>query len=540
MTEQFVVSTDFQGLLFQPRDRVAMTRQELAGRLEVLSDDGTLSHRPGPLELVEGPPFVRVSTDALVNPVHAWSEPEVLVLPGGWRVAGHLPAATAPAAGPAPDPTLIGGVRASEVLYCQGGGRYPAEWVTDRGRVVVPGIKSGRILAAHHPRLLQVTQSCHANPRRLRRLTRVLGGANRCLLHFDEGTTLTLNMPAALKLARELGAAEYDWIGTETDVQRELRVLGLQRWPFSLLDATPEFLVQEFPGQPARLLCNLALATVEAHRRGEPVPDGHRGWYYTVARRALEGAGHLVPGLQFEVPGDPSTAPVPPKRRNRSGEYRTFGYRPPLDAEAAWLLVCIVWPHLVGSLRLFTYGDAGFQDQKPEARRMGDRHPDIVLLVEKDALRERAFALGDRFGITVYVTGGTPPLIGSEQLARALKSRGCTSALILSYCDFDVVGWDLPVMLAGHLDRYEVATSEIRRLVTPDRFTPDELERLSVPLPSKGGRNWRSRVDRFMAESGGIGGRRRGIGAEHLFPMSRLVNAFPETIQDWLAPEAPA
>ena len=64
-------------------------------------------------------------------------------------------------------------------------------------------------------------------------------------------------------------------------------------------------------------------------------------------------------------------------------------------------------------------------------------------------------------------------------------------------------------------------------MVVPPVFTQEELDLFSRPLTAEDGR-----VDDFVAETGGIGGKQRGIHADWLRPVERLVavvGAAPES-----------
>ena len=125
-------------------------------------------------------------------------------------------------------------------------------------------------------------------------------------------------------------------------------------------------------------------------------------------------------------------------------------------------------------------------------------------------------------------------MIGSEQLAEDLLARGVQEVRIASFCDYDVVGWDMPVVQARHLARYGVATRDVARLVTPGRFTEDELRRLSIPLDTTENPAYLARLARFMSQTGGIAGQPRGIQADHLLPVDRVVAAFQDVAGAWV------
>lgn len=533
-----VVLTNLQGLLFWRRDRIAMVREELQGRLEVLSAEGELAHRPGPLTDLEGWPFVQAAEGTLIHPDLAQEEGGALLLPGGWRIEGSLPAR-----GPRPpapdDPEVPGpGVRASEVLYLKTG-KGSSFWETDRGRVPGHRRSSGKTLARLHPDLRPAGHSYFVNPARLRFLRRAARPTTYDL-GFDNGTVVNLGLTGCRILATRLGLEHPEWVGGESQGQRELRRLGIRRWPVALNRAPADFLRRHFAGEPGLLVTNAALQTLEARRRGEATTDGddHRGWYYNPGRPLLHRAGHLDFGAAAgDVAAREREAAAswlsPPRQDRRSMTYPRFGPDPPLDADAAWSLVCRIFTELVQTL--YVYRDFGFRDPHPELRLLGPVHPDIVLLVEKESLFERARELHRLFGFTVFMTGGSPARLAVENLVADLARVGVREVRIASYCDHDVTGWDMPLILGDIFARYEVTTREVRRLITPEAFTEQELRDLAYSLETSDDPRYVPRLRRWVRETGGIGGLPLGISADHLQPFERLMEIVRVKLSDWLA-----
>lgn len=495
---------DHRGLVFLPRRAVAMVREEHHGRVEVLAADGTVAHRPGPLSVAE---FVAVAPGVWVNPAFSGAR-----LPGGWEVP-HADGELEPEP---PDPSL-GGFRASEVLYLRA--ERPPAWVTDRGEVPCPGRGQGKRLARLHPRLVAAGRNFYVNPLRLRWLRKV-DGTREYDLGFDQGSVLRLSEKSATLLARGLGLASRYEVGGETDMQRLLLRLGVQRWPVELAMAPAARLRAEFADAPVRLVANLAWQTWEARRLGVPSRDGrdHRGYFYLPVKAALQRAGHLG-----EDAGEPGPLKVP--------RLLTSLPRPrlPMDADSAFAVMCEVLTVMVES-GLLTYRELGFRERLRHHRGMGATRPDVVLFVEKDSLLEPAFELHRRFGVTVYVSGGLPALVGAEFLCEDLRALGVGEVLVVSYCDHDVVGHELPVWFAAQLARYGVGTRGIRRMITPDLFTAEEIERLAVPIRTSGPPQWRARVRRWLEETGGVNGRALALYANVLQPLERVVAAFERVV----------
>lgn len=500
---------DQQGDVFWPRRKVAMVREEFSGRLEALSEDGALAWRSGPLDAVAGAPFVMVVPGTLVHPAHATPDGDHLLLPGGWRIPGALPPPSPPEP-PEADPEVpFVGVRESEVLYLEVN-RRTSIWWTDRGPVEPAEFRrrqlKGRAQAAFHPGLVAAGRDWFVNPLRVRFMRRMQ--PHGTLVGFDTGATITLGHKGAPALAANLGVDR-----TESPLQAGLRLLGIRRWPVRLADAPAEYLQRHFGDAPERLIANLAFQTVDDLRGGIPNSDGrgHRPYFYVPTRAALYRAGLLETAGAVEI--DES-------RWLYEMEALEKG---PFGDEEAWNLMCRVLARLVGEFRFFTYREMHFRDQKPQYRLVGPRAPHVVLLVEKESLLEPALDLHRRFGVTVLISGGVPALVATEFLCEDLRRLGVTEVLILSYCDHDPVGWDMPAIFGAQFERYGVAVQGIRRLITPDLFTPDEVRRLAVPLPSRG-KQWNSRVRRWVKETGGVNGQALGLSA-NLVPLERVAAA---------------
>lgn len=505
-----LVFQDRQGLVIWPLRHVAMVRQEFCGRVEALSADGELVFRPGPL--VPGPPLVPVAPDTFVNPAHAVERHGELHLPGGWRVQGTLPPEPPPQ-DPPEDPFLPEvGVRASEVLYLEVN-RRTSTWWTDSGPREPPELRrrglKGRAQAALHPDLRPAGRDWFVNPLRVRFLRR--RPPKGFLAGFDNGATVPLGRMGGPGLAASLGLADPDLPAPETPTQFGLRLVGLRRWPQRLADAPAEFLRREFEDDPARLIANLVGQTHDAQRLGESTADGHahRPYYYIPTQGALYRAGHLA--LSATPPVLDEIVPL---------LFEALVAKGPLGEDEAWNLLCRVLTRLVGEIRFCTYRDLGFRDLKPQYKLLGAARPHVVLLVEKEALFETARELHRRSGVTVLVTGGVPALVATEFLCEQLEARAISEVLIVSYCDWDPVGWDMPVIFGAQFERYGMRVAGLHRLVTPDAFTPEERRHFATPLPDQGPQ-WRSRLARWLRETGGVDGRPLALLA-HLLPLDRL------------------
>ena len=199
----------------------------------------------------------------------------------------------------------------------------------------------------------------------------------------------------------------------------------------------------------------------------------------------------------------------------------------PLDKAGAWELMCLVLADLV-RLRHFTFRDLGFRNLHPELVLPGRTRPEVVVLVEKASMLETARALHETLGVTAVVSAGVPTLVGSEFMAASLADRGVREIRTASVCDHDPVGWDMPLVLSRHAERYDLATAGIHRLVTPERFTPDEIRRLARPLRTTNAA-YRTRIARWVRESGGTGGKALALHANHL-PLERLIEGMREVL----------
>ncbi|MGE0495496.1 MAG: hypothetical protein AB7S38_40195 [Vulcanimicrobiota bacterium] len=491
---KFLVLSDRQGLVFMPMERVAMVRPEW-DRFEVLSADEVLGHSPLPPSL----PWLAEVGEALVNLSFARPEGDGWQLPGGWLVTGEVTGGARPPEWEDPWLEKVG-VRASEVLYLTARRAPDSTWMTVRGERPAGAHENGAALARWHPDLVRAGRNHYINPRRARFLRRV-DGRRAFRLTFDEGSALELSEPAAAKLALALGIEDPDELPGQRDAL--MRWFGMRRWPLRLAEAKAAFLTSEFAGDPERLVANLLMQTVEGRRRGEALRDGdhHRGYYYFPVRPAFQRAGYMV-----------NFYPKKP--------------RVPLESDEAYGLMCTVCTRLVEG-GLFGYRELGFKAAHPEYRLVGRTRPEVVLFVEKETLLSQALGLHEERGVSVFVSGGLPPLIGAEYFAAEL---GLDEVVLVSYCDFDVVGFDLPLIHADHLARYGVRVREVRRMVQPDLFTAEEIALLAVPIETEGPPNWRARVERWLRETGGVDGQALAIHADHLQPFSRVVEAFDRAV----------
>jgi len=327
--------------------------------------------------------------------------------------------------------------------------------------------------AAQDPGLIRVHESLYVVRSRLRRLDR----DNRLLL--DNGRPVAeLSRYLADQLRQRLGHVPIEMPGFH---QYQLR-----DWPQELRETEGDLLRAWF-AEPEPLIANVMLQTFRF-----PNPEyghDHRGYWYDPVSSCLYRCDFIH---QSEL------------RYDGSNQACQSYYR--------------ILQRMVQDLKLFTFQDLNFHD--PGGRLPGSH---IVLLVEKNCLGDYAEAIHRRFGYTVLISGGSSKLIDAEFLARDLLQRGIRKIILLAFVDWDPAGRDSAEAFIPQLERYQIEVCEGPQLViTPDCFTAREISLHSYPVPTSTPALI-TQARRWMEKGGGIGGRVRGIGADKLKPVERVL-----------------
>lgn len=246
---------------------------------------------------------------------------------------------------------------------------------------------------------------------------------------------------------------------------------------------------------PALLIANLTWQALYYQRLGQDMNYGrsHRGFWYNPLAAALERCGHM-------------NHPQPKEILERLF-HRTLA-------------------QMIDEDRLFCFRDLNFEDLNSTEREIGAR-PEIILLIEKKDLSTLGIQAARHFGISWIITGGVSRIAAAEFFCAALLAVYSGPIRILVYGDFDPGGRVAGTSLTEHLARFGAqCPAGPEFLITPEVFTAEELDLFSRPLTKADGR-----VDDFVAETGGIHGQPRGIHADWLRPLDRVIAAVGTALQ---------
>jgi hypothetical protein len=126
--------------------------------------------------------------------------------------------------------------------------------------------------------------------------------------------------------------------------------------------------------------------------------------------------------------------------------------------------------------------------------------------------------------------GGMSKLQEVEFLVRDLRHRGVGPIRIVAFVDFDPSGWMVAASFRDHLQRYgQQVVGGTDYLVVPQCFSAEEIELYALPCPAPNAATLTQR-DRWLAESGGIGGRPLGLYANQLKPYERVAARLAELL----------
>lgn len=490
--------------LSPPSRVVTAFQEEREGRLPTAPAEGPL-RRPGVL-LVEDSDSIRVVR----------AEEIVALEPEAW---GRLQATLADGSlawcpGPA-DPdwrerqcgagALRGiGVTDDEVLSLREGGPNGI-WSTDAG--TVPAAATAREVLATHPHLVPAG-SVWANLRRVHRLR------GHSAVEFDTGEVEVLGDGSPKVLAAALGMPRMTVLPGTTPQQAAMLREGLRDWPAPLFPEVPHELTRAGGGTARLLIANLVWRTLRSRRQGPEASYGraHRRFLYHPTLPALAAAGFRPPPQRLLVEGEPDWS-------------AWFESPVEADEDPHWLLLVEILMRFVGHDCLCDYEGLGFRDPRPDLRSLGAVRPEVVVLLEKTEFIAEAHALQQEFGVTTFRSGGTPRLVATEFLTKELLRHGILEVEVLTFVDWDPKGHEGADTLVKHLNLFGCRVKgRPRHLVTPERFTDRELEFLSFPLDG------RTLNRRWFERTGGIRGQRRGIHANQLTPVERVLEAAREVL----------
>ncbi|ODT61972.1 hypothetical protein ABS71_16405 [bacterium SCN 62-11] len=368
----------------------------------------------------------------------------------------------------------------------------PTLWLESRNEMGVWHLEDGSEVdtgipyaATQHPSLAALTRTLSANYQRIQ-------SSSSDGLVLDGGQSFALPRgTAAQRWLKIAGVPSFSAFGPDS---RGLRFLEIRDVPYEIARAEAEKLRADFSGLLPLMANVLWQVGCGRYRYG----DGFAGFFYRPMQATLYRAGYLT---------------------RRQLERMSVKDR-------IYLRFCNLVTKMVKVYRLFDYDQLGFSDPFPENRILGERQPQRILLLEKgDRIAEWGRLLQQEFGMTLLQTQGNPSLLAVKYLREALKPL--SEVEIYFYGDFDQAGWDMPTTLRNHLRFYGCECTRIERLVLASVFTPEEQElysRALLPTTTEG----KSRVARFVRESGGVQGQARGIHANWLQPYERLVQRWRE------------
>lgn len=230
------------------------------------------------------------------------------------------------------------------------------------------------------------------------------------------------------------------------------------------------------------------------------------------------------------------------------GNVRTFWYRyvkAPLGRVGLlerkadhYVTMMQVFAEMVEDLDLFDYTAFGFDDPTWENRRIGARHPNVIVFAEKNGfmrfLKEQVHTVYD---VTVTALSGWPSILSTEYMARHIEEAAGfvpqssawakRKTRLFSIVDWDPSGWMIREVFVRQLQDQGMQAYTLVDLIHPDRFTAEEIDLYRYPLP-KGSRQ-ASKNRRWLEATGGTAGELYGLEADSL-PREKLASVIEKAL----------
>jgi len=183
--------------------------------------------------------------------------------------------------------------------------------------------------------------------------------------------------------------------------------------------------------------------------------------------------------------------------------------------------------------RLFQYKDFGFTDENWENRRIGVKHPNIIVFSEKAGFVRLMREVNKTYDCTTAALNGISSVLSTEYMMAHIKEQGVALGRsgfhVFGIVDYDPNGAIVAGAFQRQIKSQGVKLLKYHDLVTPALFTPEELELSKFSLPPK----QRTKNRKWMEKTGGINGQPYGIEADAV-PKDRLLSRLDQLLKPLL------
>jgi len=187
---------------------------------------------------------------------------------------------------------------------------------------------------------------------------------------------------------------------------------------------------------------------------------------------------------------------------------------------------------LVEEYGLISYTELDLDDENYHHRKIGEQFPHLIVFAEKVGFFRFLERLHRDLGVTVAALGGTPSVLSSEYLVRALAEKTELSKpfVVFSITDWDPSGHQIAEAQIRQLHSFGVETIEHEALIHPRHYTADEIELFRFPLP----RRQKTKNRNWLEETGGIEGELFGLESDSM-PRQRLRELIEEELGPYIS-----
>jgi len=170
---------------------------------------------------------------------------------------------------------------------------------------------------------------------------------------------------------------------------------------------------------------------------------------------------------------------------------------------------------MIMDLRLFNYSDFGFTDENWENRRIGIKHPEIIVFSEKRGWFRFLRQIHKELDVSVLALGGIPSALTSEYTATHIKEKLTEtnqSILLIGIVDYDPSGYIISHSFQKQLAVFGFNHSDLITIVNPKHYTQQKIDMFKFQLP----RRQKTKTKKWMAKTNGINGEFYGLESESM------------------------